>query len=69
MRTCSTSCVGRSRVELGDGQTFDLEARDVLWYEGTVPHRWTQIGDETTELLCTHARPGGHDTGHGTDPR
>ena len=60
---------GALRVELGDGQTFDLEARDVLWYEGSVPHRWTQIGDETTELLCTHARPGATETRHGTEPR
>lgn len=60
---------GALRVELGDGQTFDLKARDVLWYEGTVPHRWSQIGDETTELLCTHARPGAAETGHGSDPR
>lgn len=58
---------GALRVELGDGQTFDLEARDVLWYEGTVPHRWLQVGDETTEFLCAHARPGPTVTGHGSE--
>lgn len=47
---------GRVRVELGDGQTFDLEAGDVIWYEGDLPHRWSQLGPTTTELLCVHAR-------------
>lgn len=56
---------GAMRVELGDGQSFDLEAGDVLWYEGTLPHRWFQTGDATTELLCVHARPPTGPPGHG----
>jgi quercetin dioxygenase-like cupin family protein len=55
---------GAVRVELGDGQSFELGTGDVIWYEGTLPHRWLQLGDATTELLCVHARPPTTEGGH-----
>jgi quercetin dioxygenase-like cupin family protein len=55
---------GAVRVELGDGQSFELGTGDVIWYEGALPHRWSQLGDATTELLCVHARPPTIEGGH-----
>ena len=59
---------GRLRVDLGDGQSFELGPGDVLWYEAVLPHRWSPRGTETTELLLVHARPPTTDGGHGSEP-
>lgn len=58
---------GGLSVELGDGQSFELGAGDVLWYEGTLAHRWTPLGEVPTELLCVHARPPSADGSHVPD--
>lgn len=59
---------GALLVELGDGQSFELGAGDVLWYEGTLAHRWSPVGTATVELLCVHARPSAADDPHGREP-
>lgn len=56
---------GTVLVELGDGHSFELGTGDVLWYEGTLAHRWSRVGDDTIELLCVHARPPTSDLVHG----
>lgn len=55
---------GAVLVELGDGQSFELGAGDVLWYEGALAHRWSPVGDAPMELLCVHARPPSTDGVH-----
>jgi transcriptional regulator with XRE-family HTH domain len=62
---------GRLAVDIGPGQRHELGAGDVLWHDGSLPHRWQHLGDDTTRLLLVTARaapPADRAHGAGTPP-
>lgn len=60
---------GRLVVELGNGQRHDLGPGDVLWHDGSLPHRWEHAGDTTTRMFLVTARAAApEERPHGTVP-
>ena len=43
---------GDIQFDYGDGLSYSLHAGDFIYFDGSVDHRWKNVGDRTASLLC-----------------
>lgn len=45
---------GRAQVLLGEGQCYELDAGDLVYYRSTLPHRWVNLSAEPLCLMVVN---------------